>query len=150
MSATSTRSHHDPAAPSLRSSSVPTRAHDGRATPSRARRGPLDRLARRVLLLRDAEPRALFDLQGSLVLSCIRCILTYVLIPLALPLVGWADVVATPLALVLSVVAGGMAVRSLRRVWQAEWRYRWAYTGFIVVVVALLAVGIGFDVAQLA
>lgn len=112
-------------------------------------RGPLDQLARRVLGLRDAEPRALFDLQGSLILSCIRCILTYVVIPIAVPLVNWAEVVATPLSLLLSVAAIGFAVRSLRRVWQADWRHRWAYTGFIAVVVGLLVVGIGFDLRTL-
>ncbi len=121
---------------------------DGPATDT-PERGALDRLARRVLLLRDAEPRALIDLQGSLVLSCIRCILTYVVIPIAVPLVSWAEVVATPLSLVLSILATGMAVRSLRRVWQADWHHRWAYTAFIAVVVVLLGIGIVFDVRAL-
>lgn len=112
-------------------------------------RSSLDLLARRVLGLRDAEPRALVDLQGSLVLSCIRCILTYVVIPITVPLLSWTEVVATPLSLVLSVLAIGLAVRSLRRVWQADWRHRWAYTAFIAVVVVLLAIGIGFDVRAL-
>lgn len=117
-------------------------------------RGPnvpaMDRLARRVLGLRDAEPRALMDLQGSLVLSAVRCIIAYVLVPLLLPLAAWADVVATPVDLVLSTVAIMLAVRSLRRVWQANWTHRWAYTVFIGVVVALLAISVGFDLRTLA
>lgn len=150
MSSVPTRPRADEASPADPPVHEDARSSD-RALPGdpAARRSSLDRLTRRVLLLRDAEPRALFDLQGSLVLSCIRCILTYVVIPIAVPLVSWAEVVATPLSLVLSVAAILLAVRSLRRVWQADWRYRWAYTGFIVVVVVLLVVGIAFDVRSL-
>lgn len=111
--------------------------------------GPMDQLARRVLGLRDAEPRALMDLQGSLVVSAVRCIVTYVLVPILLPLAAWADVVATPLDLALSVVAILLAIRSLRRVWQANWTHRWAYTAFIGVVVALLAVSVVVDLGSL-
>lgn len=125
------------------------RATSPSSAPSAPSRSATDRLARRVLLLRDAEPRALVDLQGSLVLSAVRCIISYVLIPVALPLVAWTGVVATPVALVLAVVAIGMATRSLRRVWQADWTHRWAYTAFIVVVVGLLAVSIVVDVNTL-
>jgi hypothetical protein len=142
--------------------SAPTRADRTPAPPSTqpdAAPGPdradhhggssMDRLARRVLLLKDAEPRALMDLQGSLVLSAVRCIISYVAIPIMLPVVAWAGVVATPLALLLAVVAIGMAVRSLRRVWQANWAHRWPYTAFIVVVIGLLAVSIVVDVTSL-
>lgn len=111
--------------------------------------GPLDELARRVLGLRDAEPRALMDLQGSLVVSAVRCILTYVVVPVLLPLAAWANVVATPLDLVLSVAAMLLAVRSLRRVWQANWTHRWTYTGFIAVVVVLLGISVVTDITIL-
>lgn len=108
--------------------------------------GSLDLVARRVLGLRDAEPRALVDLEGSLVLSAVRCILTYVLIPVLLPAIAWAGVVARPLGLALAIAAVGMSIRSLRRVWQANWTYRWPYTVFIAVVVGLLAFSIVLDV----
>lgn len=106
----------------------------------------LDRLARRVLGLRDAEPRALIDLQGSLVLSAVRCLITYVFIPVILPVIAWAGVVARPIGLVLAVVAVAMSIRSLRRVWQANWTHRWPYTAFIGVVVGLLAFSIVLDI----
>lgn len=106
----------------------------------------LDRLARRVLGLRDAEPRALMDLQGSLVLSATRCLITYVAIPVLLPAIAWAGVVARPIGLVLAILAVGMSIRSLRRVWQANWTYRWGYTAFVAVVVGLLCVSIALDV----
>ena len=111
--------------------------------------GPLDMVVRRVLGLRDAEPRALVDLQGSLVISAVRCILAYVVVPIALPLIAWADVAAAPLSLGLSLLAVVLGVRSLRRVWQANWTHRWAYTGFIAVVVVLLGITITNDVVTI-
>ncbi len=118
----------------------------GAAVVPRAHDSGLDRLARRVLGLRDAEPRALMDLQGSLVLSAVRCLITYVAIPVLLPAIAWAGVVARPVGLVLAVLAVAMSIRSLRRVWQANWTYRWAYTAFVAVVVGLLCVSIVLDV----
>ena len=42
-----------------------------------------------------------------------------------------------------------MGVSGVRRFWIADHRSRWAYTSFIAVVVALLSVGIIFDLASL-
>lgn len=109
-------------------------------------RSTADRIARQLLLVERADPKAIFNLKGSLLISAVRCTLTYALIPLLAPIVSWAGVVAAPVALVLSVLAVVMAVNSLRRVWLADYRYRWQYTAFIVVVLGLLAMVITFDV----
>lgn len=112
-------------------------------------RSALDRLVRQLLLIGDASPRALFDLKGSMLLAGVRCTLTYLVIPFGAPILGWLGVLATPLSLAMSVVAVGFAVSSLRRVWMADYRHRWTYSGFIVVAVALLAVVIAGDVRTL-
>lgn len=109
-------------------------------------RSPLDRIVRQALLIQDASPRAMFELRGSLVLSAVRCVLTYAVIPLVVPLIGWAGVLAAPLSLALSAVAIVLAVTSLRRVWMADYRHRWPYTAFIVAAVVLLAIVIVGDV----
>ncbi len=109
-------------------------------------RSPLDRLVRQALLIQDASPRAMFELRGSLVLSAVRCVLTYAVIPLVVPLIGWAGVLAAPLSLALSAVAVVLAVTSLRRVWMADYRHRWPYTAFIVAAVVLLTIVIVGDV----
>jgi hypothetical protein len=101
-------------------------------------RSRLDRIVRQALLIEDAAPRSILDLRGSLVISAVRCVLTYALIPLLVPVIGWAGLVAAPLSLVMGLAAIALAVRSLRRVWLADYRHRWAYTGFITVVLALL------------
>lgn len=112
-------------------------------------RSAAERLARQLLRVEHAEPRALMPLKGSLVISAVRCVITYAIIPAMAPVVTGMGVVATPLAIVLSLVAGVMAVVSLRRVWLADWSQRWAYTAFIVVVVTLLAVTLVLDVRTL-
>ncbi len=105
-----------------------------------------DRLVRQLLRIEDAAPRSIVSLKGSLILTAVRCILMYAVIPALAPLVGWLGVLARPLSIAMSLAAIGLAIYSLRRVWLADWHRRWAYTGFIAVVVTLLVVVIGFDV----
>jgi hypothetical protein len=116
---------------------------------TRSQRSVLDRVVRQVLLIGDASPRALFDLKGSLVLSAVRCVLMYAVIPLVVPLIGWAGVLATPLSLLLSSAAIVLAITSLRRVWMADYRYRWPYTAFILLAVSLLVMIVVIDVRTL-
>jgi prepilin signal peptidase PulO-like enzyme (type II secretory pathway) len=112
-------------------------------------RSAADRLARQLLRVDQAEPRALMPLKGSLVISAVRCVITYAIIPALAPVLTGLGGLAAPIAIVLSLVAGVMAVVSLRRVWLADWSRRWAYTAFILVVLALLATTVVFDVRTL-
>jgi hypothetical protein len=114
-----------------------------------ASRGTMDRFVRQVLLIEDAAPQALFDLRGSLVLSAIRCVITYALVPLLVPVISWAGVLATPVSIALALTALVLAIRSLRRVWLADYRHRWAYTAFIAVAFGLLVTVIVIDVRTL-
>lgn len=119
------------------------------AEPAARPQSAADRIARRVLRVEGAEPRALMPLKGSLIISAVRCVITYALIPALAPVVTGIGVLATPLSIVLSLVAGVMAITSLRRVWLADWSGRWGYTAFIAVVLVLLVVVIAFDVQRL-
>ena len=56
---------------------------------------------------------------------------------------------APPVTIALSVLAIVMGVTGVRRFWMADHRARWAYTIFIAVIVALLAVGIVLDLASM-
>jgi hypothetical protein len=118
-------------------------------TPRRRPDTAADRLVRQLLRIEDAAPRSIVTLKGSLVLTAVRCILMYAVIPLLAPVVGWIGVVARPLSLGLSAAAIVLAIYSLRRVWLADWKHRWWYTAFIAVVVGLLLVVIGFDIRAL-
>jgi hypothetical protein len=112
-------------------------------------RSAAERIARRVLRVENAEPRALMPLKGSLIISAVRCVITYALVPALVPVISGLGVLATPLSLALSLVAAVMAVVSLRRVWLADWSGRWGYTAFIGVVLVVLAVVITIDVQAL-
>ncbi len=103
-----------------------------------AQRSAADRLARRLLLIEDAAPRSLLSLRGSLVIAAIRCVVTYAIVPALLPVIGWLGPFAEPLTVTLSLAALVLSVVSLRRVWLADFRYRWPYTAFIVIVVVSL------------
>jgi prepilin signal peptidase PulO-like enzyme (type II secretory pathway) len=108
-------------------------------------RSAADRLARQLLRVEQAEPRALMPLKGSLVISAVRCVITYAIIPAMAPVLTGLGGLAAPIALVLSLVAAVMAIVSLRRVWLADWSRRWGYTIFIGIVLVLLGVTMVFD-----
>lgn len=120
-------------------------------TPNRSR---ADRFMRRLLRIQgDPVPGAVFDaqnkLRSSIIISGIRCVITYLLIPILTPVISLSGRVTAPVGILLSVVAIGFGINSLRRFWLADHRLRWRYTTFITVVFVLLLVGIGFDLATL-
>ena len=86
---------------------------------------------------------------AAIVVSGIRCIITYLLIPILAPVVGISDAASAPVTIALSALAIVMGVTGVRRFWMADHRARWAYTIFIAVIVALLIVGIVLDLAAM-
>ncbi|MGH8916676.1 MAG: hypothetical protein ACRDZM_19450, partial [Acidimicrobiia bacterium] len=73
-------------------------------------RTPADRLMRRLLRVGDlVDKNAVFGARRSttaaIVVSGIRCIITYLLIPVLAPLVGLVDTVAAPITIALSLLA---------------------------------------------
>ena len=109
---------------------------------------------RRLLVVGDVvDSTAIFGARRStttaIVVSGIRCIITYLLVPVFAPFLGLLETIGAPLSIALSVLAIGMGVSGVRRFWIADHRARWAYTWFIAVVVALLAVGIVFDLKSI-
>jgi len=110
---------------------------------------------RRLLRVGDVvDKNAIFGARRStttaIVVSGIRCIITYLLIPILAPFIGLVETIGAPLGIVLSLLAIVMGISGVRRFWIADHRARWPYTIFIAVVVALLTVGIIFDLASIA
>jgi hypothetical protein len=86
---------------------------------------------------------------ASILVSTVRCLLTYVLLPILKPVVDLSGGVGPTLGLLLGAVSAVAIVISMRRFWSANHRLRWAYTavgGGILVLLAVQAVG---DVAAL-
>jgi len=85
----------------------------------------------------------------SLLISTVRCLLTYVLLPLLKPVVDLSGGVGPVLGLVIGAVSAAAIIFSMRRFWRANHKWRWGYTvlgGGILVLLVVQAVG---DVAAL-
>jgi hypothetical protein len=117
-------------------------------------RPPADRFVRKLLRVGDTvDKTAVFGARRStttaIVVSGIRCTITYLLIPILAPFFGFLDALDAPISIVLSSLAIVMGVRGVRRFWIADHRARWSYTAFIGVVLAMLLAAIAIDVSNL-
>ena len=85
----------------------------------------------------------------SLLLSTVRCLLTYIVLPLLKPVVDLSGGVGPALGLLIGTVSAVAIIASMRRFWAADHRMRWGYTvvgGAILALLVFQAVG---DVAAL-
>jgi hypothetical protein len=122
--------------------------------PPEADRPAADRFMRRLLRIEGApEPGAVFGAQkamtNSILVSAVRCTITYLVIPILTPILGVLDVLSVPVSIVLCTLALVMSSRSLRRFWKADHSKRWHYTALVVVVWAFLIFALVNDVAQI-
>lgn len=76
----------------------------------------------------------------SVLVSAVRCLITYLAIPIVFPLLSLSGWVAAPIGIALCVVAVVNGVISVRRFWASDHPRRWMYTGFMGVVFVILAV----------
>ena len=115
---------------------------------------PADVRMRRLLRLPEgpatgSEASARSALERSLLVSTVRCLLTYIVLPFVAPVLGVATGVAPVVGLVVGLVAIGFNVASIRRFWRADHRYRWHYTALSGTVIALLVWLVVLDVIDL-
>lgn len=112
-----------------------------------------DRFMRRLLRVNTTDKKVLPDahkaFRTSLLVSAVRCILTYLVIPIAVPLLSFAGVLAAPIGLALCVVAVVNGVVSVRRFWTSNHKMKWMYTWFMVFVFLVLAVAMYADISRL-
>ena len=117
------------------------------AQPSRA-----DAFMRRLLRVGDGTSTpdaARKAMQTSLLISTVRCTAMYVVLPFVAPALGWFAGVSTAISIVISIVAMGCIVMSMRRFWRCNHPSRWAYTAFGGVMFVALAVLLVRDVFRL-
>lgn len=86
----------------------------------------------------------------SIVISGIRCVLTYIILPFVTPLIGLAPGVGPTIGLVVGVVAIAANVFSIRRFWRADHRWKVPVTGLHLAVIGLLTILLVLDIQQLA
>jgi len=112
-------------------------------------------LARRILVIPDdaqrlssAQAQRAFSL--AMVLSGLRCLLTYVVLPVLLPLAGAAAGVEPVVGVPIAALALVFDVRGIRRVWLANGRHRWSMTVLYLGVMGLVVFLMVHDLLVLA
>jgi uncharacterized membrane-anchored protein len=96
------------------------------------------------------EASARSALEKSLLISMVRCLLTYVVLPFVAPAIGVTTGVTPVVGIVVGLVAIVFNVASIRRFWRADHRYRWHYTALAVTVISLLMWLVVADIIELA
>lgn len=84
-----------------------------------------------------------------MVVSGVRCLLTYALFPWLLPLLGMAAGVGPVIGLVVGTIAIGFNIASIRRMLASQFRWRVLIIIVNVAVIGLLTVLIGLDIGDL-
>jgi hypothetical protein len=115
---------------------------------------PADLRMRRLLRLPVDAPKATEAsarqlVEKSLFISMARCLLTYVVLPFVVPIIGIAGDIAPFVGVVLGVVAIVANVASIRRFWGADHRYRWHYTALATVIIAAMVWLIVIDLTEI-
>lgn len=82
-------------------------------------------------------------------LSALRCLVSYIVLPVVAPLLGVTAGVGPALGIPIGVVALVFDVRGIRRFWLADHRWRWAMTALYLVVMAMVASFIVIDLVHL-
>lgn len=86
----------------------------------------------------------------SLLVSTVRCLLTYVVLPVLKPVVDLSGGVGPVLGLLLGAVSAVAIVYSMRRFVAARHRWRWGYIAIGSAILVLLAVQAVGDLGALA
>ena len=114
---------------------------------------PPDRLMRRLLGVTvpdgagSTEAHKAFRI--SVVTSGIRCLITYLVVPVVVPLMSLAGWVAAPIGIALCVYAVVNGIVSLKRFWRSDHAQRWVYTGFMAIVFIVLGIALVSDLSRL-
>jgi len=116
-------------------------------------RGLADQSMRRLLRVPDRKAATADSAQRlfstSMLISALRCLLSYVVFPILTPLLGTATGVGPAIGLPIAVVALVFDVRGVRRFWLANHRWRWPITFIYLAVMALVTVLLVGDVIKL-
>ncbi len=122
--------------------------------PDGLRRSPADLVVRRLLRIRErpagvTSASAYGSFQRSMLISAVRCTLTYVVFPFVAPAVGVATGVGPLLGLLIGSFAIVCDVFTIRRFFAVDHGWRWPVSAVAFSVICLLAVLAVQDVSHL-
>ncbi len=142
------------AVPTPAEPAVATQPETEPATPTEERTSA-DRVMRRLLLLpTDAPKESIFGSESvfgkSIAISAVRCLITYVFLPLLGPVINLSGTVGPILGLVLGAVSMVAIWFSMRRFFAADHKWRWPYAAVGGGIFVLLIVAGIYDITTLA
>src|SRR3989337_2533997 len=85
----------------------------------------------------------------SMIISGIRCVLAYVILPFLTPFLGLAPGIGPGLGIVIGTIAIGANLFSMRRFWVLRHPWRKAITVLHLAVIVFLLVLVTLDITQL-
>ena len=123
-------------------------------TTTDAHRSKADLVVRRLLRIKDRSPGgtsagAYGSFQRSMLISAVRCTLTYVVFPFVAPAVGFATGVGPVVGIVIGSFAIVCDVFTIRRFFAVDHKWRWPVSAIAFSVICLLAVLLVQDVSHL-
>lgn len=86
----------------------------------------------------------------SIMVSAVRCTLTYLVLPFMTPFIGLAPGVGPSIGVGVGVIAIASNAFSIRRFWRADHRWKKPITVLHVAVISLLLVLMFLDISELA
>ena len=123
------------------------------ATPAIGRRSRADLVMRRILLLPTdqyapgAGAESLFG--KSILISAVRCLITYIVVPVLAPIIDLTTSVGPAVGLAVGAISTIAIVAATRRFFAADHRFRWPYAAIGGSILGLLIVQAVFDVSAL-
>lgn len=116
-------------------------------------RSPADLFVRRVLRVRErpagvSPASAVSAFRKSMMISTIRCTLTYLVFPFVLPALGLVTETGVVLGMVIGVLAITCDVFTIRRFFAADHKWRWKFSAVAFCVICMLAVLLVQDIVH--
>lgn len=118
-----------------------------------AERSRADLVVRRVLRIRErpagASARsAVSAFRRSMVISTIRCTLTYLVFPFVLPALGLVTETGVVLGIVIGVLAITCDIFTIRRFFSVDHKWRWHFSAVAFTVICLLTILLAQDIVH--
>jgi len=96
-----------------------------------------------------AEEEAQRTFSTSILISAVRCLLTYVIFPFVAPIVGIASGVGSTIGVVTSIIGIVANVWSIKRFHGSRHPWRWPITAINVGIIVLLSILLVIDLTDL-
>ena len=117
-------------------------------------RSRADMFVRRVLRVRErpsgvSARSAVSAFRRSMVISTIRCTLTYLVFPFVLPALGLVTETGVVLGMVIGVLAITCDVFTIRRFFSVDHKWRWQFSAVAFTVICMLTVLLAQDIVHI-